>query len=202
MERNEIISYSLDFASYLILKIENIDRIVLFGSVARADFHEKSDIDIFVDCKKKIKNFDKLVNDYYKTKKFEEWKLKGIEKEFSVVLGDLDSDEWKDLRRAILVDGISLYGKFTGSADNMQHYVMFSFENIKPDKKRVAIFRALFGFRQNKKEYLGLIEKLNGVRIGKGSFLVPASQAGALKRYFHEKKISFKIYDIWSDDKF
>jgi len=39
-QKNEIIAYALDFVSYLILKIENINRVILHGSAARGDFEE------------------------------------------------------------------------------------------------------------------------------------------------------------------
>ena len=57
MERNELIAYAMDFASYLESKIEGINRIILHGSVSREDFDEESDIDIFIDTKEKnLKN--------------------------------------------------------------------------------------------------------------------------------------------------
>jgi len=204
MDRNELISYASDFTSYLILKIKNIDCVLLYGSVARGDFNEESDVDLFIDSKfKDVKiQVDKLIRDYYKTTRFREWKLKGFRNEFSVVVGNLNSLEWKDLKRAMLSEGIILYGKFSGSPEAMEQYSLFSFENIKPDKKRVAIFRALFGFRAGNKMFAGLVEKFEGFRIGKGSILIPISKANELKKYFNDKKVSFKIYDIWSDERF
>ena len=44
-QKNELIAYSLDFASYLISKIKGIDRIILHGSIAKGDFDEESDVD-------------------------------------------------------------------------------------------------------------------------------------------------------------
>lgn len=207
MERNELISYAMDFASYLILKYGEIRRVILYGSVARGDFKEDSDVDLFIDVggideKKAKKKVDMLLDDYYKTRKFKEWQMKGIENEFSIIIGNLDSKEWNDLRRAILNEGIVLYGKFIGRAEKMKQYALFSFENIKPDKKRVSVFRALFGFKVRKMEYIGLIKKIGGVRIGKGSVLVPVSGVSELRKYLHEKKVSVKIYDVWSDERF
>src|SRR3989344_966233 len=198
MERNELISYAMDFASYLALKVADIDRILLFGSVARGDFDEKYDVDLFVDSRVKWidKRIDNILKDYYKTRKYKEWQLKGIAKDFSVISGNLEADEWKNLKRAILTDGIILYGRFTGESDKLQQYTLFSFENIKPDKKRVSIFRGLFGFKAGKKEYLGLVEKIGGIRIGKGSVLVSALKSNELKKYLHEKKVNVKIYDV------
>lgn len=203
MNRSEIISYAMDFASYLLLKVDGIDRILLFGSVPRGDFDDASDVDIFVDTKIKNiqKRIDKNTEDYYQTRKFKEWQMKGIEKDFAVISGDLESDEWKDLKRAILSNGLLLYGRFTGNTDNLRQFSLFSFENIKPEKKRVALFRALFGFIAGKKRYDGLIIRIGGKRISKGSMIIPAQKSRELIEYFHKKKINFKVYDIWTDEK-
>src|SRR3989344_7039387 len=108
--RNELVAYAMDFASYLILKVDNINRIILHGSIARDDFDEASDIDIFIDTNKKNeKRIKSILEDYYKTNKFKEWKLKGIDNSFSIITGNLDSNEWKNLKRAIMNTGIILY---------------------------------------------------------------------------------------------
>jgi len=96
-EKNELISYAMDFASYLIDKIPEIDRIILYGSVARGDFDKDSDIDLFIDTKEKIeKKIIKTLENYEKTSKFKEWKLKSIDNEIHTIIGELDSDEWKN----------------------------------------------------------------------------------------------------------
>ena len=202
VHRNELIAYALDFASYLISKIDKLDRIILYGSVARGDFDEESDIDLFIDTKQEIgKKVNKIIENYYKTEKFKEWELKGIKNILSCIVGELDSKEWKNLKRSIINNGIILYGKYKANIEKINQYTLFSFENIKPDKKRVLIFRKLFGFKTRGKKYLGIIDKIKALKIGKGSVLVPAEHTNELKRYFQEKKVKVKLYDFWSDVK-
>lgn len=201
-ERNEFIAYAMDFSSYLISKIKEIDKIILYGSVARGDFGEDSDIDLFIDTQKKTeKKVNKVLENYYKTNKFKEWKLKGIQNPLSIIIGDLNDNEWKNLKRAIINTGIILYGKYKSNVEKINYYTLFSFENIKPDKKRVAVFRKLFGFRMDKKRYSGLIERIKGIRTGKGTVIVPIEYVDKLKRYFQKKRVSVKLYDFWSDTK-
>jgi len=53
--KSKLIAYAMDFASFLIQKIKNIDNInniILFGSVAREEADKTSDIDIFIDVVK------------------------------------------------------------------------------------------------------------------------------------------------------
>lgn len=204
MERkNELIAYAMDFASYSVFKVDGINRIILHGSIAKGDFNKNSDIDLFfdVDDKKLEKKIKITLESYYKTSKFKEWKLKGIENPFSIIIGSLDKDEWKDLKRAIMNTGIVLYGKYKSEAEKIFQYVLFSFENIKPEKNRVAVYRKLFGFGAGKSKYPGLVEKLEGLRIGKGVFAIPVENIDKLKDYLKQKKISAKVYDIWSDVK-
>ena len=202
-EKNKLISYALDFVSYIILKTDKINRVILYGSVARADYSEKSDIDLFFDTNdsKLDKKIKILIDDYYKTKKFNEWKLKGIENAFSVIVGNLDSKEWRDLKRAIINTGMILYGKYKENVEKINQYVMLSFENIKPEEKRVAVYRKLFGFGSGKQRYEGDVEKANGIRIGKGVVIIPVEDINKIKEYLRKKKVPIKIYDVWSDSK-
>src|SRR3990167_7768916 len=137
-EQNEMIAYAMDFTSYLISKTKGIEQVILHGLVARDDFDEDSDIDIFVNTKdKKLhEKINTLTLSFQKTSKFKEWKLKGIENPLSVITGNFDSNEWKNLKRAIANTGITLYGKYKTDVEKTKQYVLFSFENIKPDKKR------------------------------------------------------------------
>ena len=155
-KRNELIAYALDFTSYLLSKSDKIEKIILYGSVAKEDFNENSDIDLFIDTKEIETKINKILEDYCKTKKFKQWELKGINNPLSIISGKLDSNEWKDLKRSIINTGIILYGKYKAKAEKTNQYTLFSFENIKPNKKRVAVFRKLFGFKQAGKSYSGI----------------------------------------------
>ena len=201
MERNEIIAYAMDFASYLISKSGDVNKVILHGSVARGDFNDNSDIDLFIDVhdKKMEKKIHTIEDNYYKTESYHRWKLKGLKNELSLIIGKLDSDAWKDLKRAILNTGLIIYGKYTEGSKEGKHYVMFSFENIKPESKRVMLFRKLFGFKVGKKRYEGLSGKFGLKRLGKGTIVAPIEHVRELKQYFSQSKISVRLYDVWSD---
>lgn len=204
MNRNKLISYAIDFVSYLVSHIETINQIILFGSVARGDFDEKSDIDLFVDVsrkniKKMEKNVKKLAEDYHKTQKAKSWQLKGIHNPFSCIVGSLEHKEWQDLRRGIANNALVLYGKYYTHANKTNHYTLFSFEKIHPESKRVLIHRLLFGFRSKDREYPGLSREYGFVKIGKGALLVPVEHSLKVKEIFHKKKVPVRVYDLWSD---
>tara|TARA_Y100000310_G_scaffold328561_1_gene396885 strand:- start:1640 stop:2260 length:621 start_codon:yes stop_codon:yes gene_type:complete len=202
-KRNELTSYALDFVSYLINKTDDIDRVILFGSVARGDFDEESDIDLFIDTKNKNleEKILKLKSSFEKTKKAREWELKGVTNSFSCMVGKLDGKDWKDLKRGMINNGMVLYGKYKAETEKIHQYTLFSFEKIKPESKRVGLYRKLFGFKIGKKKYSGLVKKHNLIRLGKGNLAVPAAEVFRLKRFFKENKITVKLYDFWSDHK-
>ncbi len=203
MDRTEMHSYALDFASYLLGNTKGIHRIILFGSVARGDFDQESDIDIFVDTKdKKLeKTIVKLTESFYGTEKAKRWKLKGIASHFSCMVGELDSPEWKDLKRSIINHGIILYGKYIAEAEKVHQYTIFTFGNIAPESKRVVAHRKLFGFNTKKQKYPGLVYTLDVVKLGKGCLLVKAEHVTELKDFFRKNKVAVKLYDVWSDHK-
>ena len=198
--REDLLSYAMDFASYLVKNVKGINQIILHGSVSRGDFNSDSDVDLFIDCdSKKEKQILRIKEKYLKTENYKKCKLKGIENEISLIVGNLASKEWSNLKRAIITTGILLYGKYKTNVEKINQYTIFVFENIKPDKKRVAVFRKLFGFKVGKKAYSGLIKKINGMKLGKNTIVVSSENTKQIKDFFKLKKITPKIYDVWSD---
>jgi predicted nucleotidyltransferase len=196
MKQNKLISLALNFASFLIDRID-VDSIILFGSVAQNNFDNESDIDIFIDTNKKdeekIKNFLEL---YKKTEEYEKFKLDGINNEISLKIGKLN--EWKDLKRSIISGGIVLYGNYDGKPEKLNHKIIFilNVENMKRAEK-IKAWRKVYGYNQKigKKTYVfnGLAEK----KIGKGAFIIPAEKFKHLKDYLAKNKIKHSFFDVW-----
>ncbi len=111
MNRNNLIAYAADFVSFLLDSdiFKRINRIILFGSVARGNFDEESDIDLFIDTKEGIeKEVRSILHLFQDSEIQKKWNLKGLENDLSLKIGDLN--KWK-LKRDITSDGIILYGK-------------------------------------------------------------------------------------------
>src|SRR3989344_9060838 len=146
---SNLISYALDFASFLMQNISNkekIRNIVLFGSVAREEADKESDIDIFIDIVKENKETEneiqKILNKFENSTKFKNyWKLLNIKNEIKLMIGELD--KWTDLKQSIIANGVSLYGKFKLEIKDGKHKVFFIWENVKPNSKRVLFNKQL-----------------------------------------------------------
>ena len=81
-------AYASYFVSYLLCNLENIEnvqRIILFGSVARDEGTKESDVDLFIEVKKKTKKIEneikRMIEGFYKSREASLFKLKGIDNE-------------------------------------------------------------------------------------------------------------------------
>lgn len=198
----KLIAYTMDFASFLIGEIKNKDNIrniILFGSVAREDNAEDSDIDIFVDVVKEDKKNEKeisgLLTKFMNSVKFKNyWKLLDVKNEIKIMVGDLNN--WKNLKSSIIANGLVLYGKFKPAVKEGRHLVFFAWENIKPNSKRVLFNKQMFGHKQKGKFYDGLVGKYMGERIGKGCIIAPLEHGNVFHSLFKKYRISVKIMKV------
>lgn len=200
--QNDLIAYGMDYASFLMQKLKDkskIKNIILFGSVSRGDANKESDVDIFIDLigeKKHIEEEIKKTLETFKdsTKYKNYWKLLGIENEINLTIGKLHN--WKELKPSIIANGLTLYGKFEPEMKEGEHMTFFIWENIKPNSKRVLFNKQLFGYKQNKKFYMGILQEYEGERLGKGCILVPLGNALVFQNLFKKYKIGVKIKKV------
>jgi len=203
MKKEELIAYVMNFASFIIKeKIgKDIDRIILFGSVARGDFDKESDIDVFIESQKNIeKEIENLLLIFMKSEIQKKWELKGLKNEISLKIGKLD--EW-ELKRSIISDGILLYGKFEEFPDKMKQYVLFELKFDKFNRnKKVSLWRKLYGYKQKveNKSYLtnGLVSKIGGKKMASG-IIIPGNKTKEILDFLNKEKIKYNIRDIWTD---
>lgn len=206
MNRNryELISYAMDFCSFLIRSEAgaDIDGVILYGSVARGDFDEESDIDLFIDTKKEVgSEIIKVIKTFEFSETTEKWRLKGVKNPFSAKAGNLK--EWK-LRRSVVSDGIVLYGRYREMPEDVKYYLLLKldFKGLKRNKK-IRLWRKLYGYTQKigstKYTSKGLLSKANGRKIDRGVIIVPAEGKDRVMDFLKKQKIKHSVYEIWSD---
>lgn len=203
MKKENLISYAMSFVSFLLDEpiSKKIDKIILFGSVARENFDEESDIDLFIDTKANIeKEILKISSLFKESETHKKWVLKGLKNEISLKVGNLN--KWQ-LKRDILTDSIILYGKFKEIPEKMEYYLLLtlSFKNFKKSHQ-VKLWRRLYGYKQkvgNKVyETIGLVKKLDGKRIESG-IILPIKNKKELLDFLNKEKINYNLSEIWSD---
>ena len=198
MKRNKLISLAINFSSFLVGQVE-VKSIVLFGSVAKNNFDDESDIDIFIECDKKDeKKIDNILELYRKTEEYEKFRLEGVKNEIAIKSGSLE--KWKDLKRSIISSGIVLYGVYRGTPDKLNHKLLFllNLEGLSRANK-IKVWRRLYGYKQKvgKKVYIskGKVEK----KLGRGAFLVSIQYSQEMISYLKENKIKYSLLDVWME---
>ena len=210
MKKTELLAYVFDFTHFLMDNLDQeIQEIILFGSIARGDFTKKSDIDLFVNVKnrKDIKKIERTVRkalDEFETASSQTWDLRKIDFPLKPIVGDLDSTQWSALRREIISTGLTLYGRYKEIPKKLQHQLLFSFnlKNLQP-KQKVKIIRQLYGYQTKKGEktyvHKGLLQQEKAVKINPSTILVPVESHQTFYNFFKGFKIQHQIREVWME---
>ena len=193
-----LIALAADFVSFLASKgymeRHRVRNAILYGSVVRGDFTDKSDIDIFIDIEgpadKAKAELKVLTEGFYSSVWFKKWVRFGVRNRISCLSGKLG--EWKDLERSITANNLLLYGKYVTKLKG-NPMSLFVVEGLRPESKRVFVARTLFGYKHYGKAYKGLVEKLGGVKLGKGCFLVPIGSTRDIVNFLRLRKADYKV---------
>jgi len=196
----KLLSYAADFVSFFLERADQgrIEKIILFGSVAREEADSNSDVDLFVETVNNAnieKSIEKIKREFFASIRFKSyWELKGIKNDIKTISGKLDN--WKDIKNSVISNGLLLYGKYESTPRNAVHKTVFSWEKIKPESKRVLLFKRLFGYKAEKKGYEGLLSQYAGEKLSKGSIIIPAKHSLVFMKLFRKMKITVKIRKI------
>lgn len=202
--RKALIAYSSSFASFLLDSEigDKVNKIILFGSVARGDFTPESDIDLFIDTDKEIeKSAEKVLKLFRMSKIHEMWRLKGVKNEISIKVGKLE--KWR-LRRDVISTGIMLYGKYSEVPEKARYYLLVRMDLRKLKvAQQMRIWRRLYGYKQKigQKVYSrpGLVEELGGKKLGKGVIILPMERSREIIGFLNKNRVRYTLDEIWSD---
>lgn len=125
-----LVNIILDVANKLKSKVEGIEMILLFGSIARGNFTPESDIDLYLVLKEKTTEKENKIYDI----------LGNYDKEFSAVIRDEEGyesdfiDETSDLGRSIVLEGYAIiYSSLDQKIDELYGSVITNYSD-KSDK--------------------------------------------------------------------
>lgn len=195
-------SYASYFSSYLLYNLkdsDNIIRTILFGSVAKEENNKESDVDIFIEVKKKSKTVvemvERITENFYKSREALIFKSNGVDNKINVIVGKLE--EWGDLKKSIDSTGIVLYGRYVSSgfkADGKK-YSLFFWNKI--GKNRGAFLNKIYGFNSKGKKYKGLFEIFGGRKLGKSSIMVPIEHKDEILKLLKHYQVNAKIIEVF-----
>ncbi len=201
-EQNRRKAYAISFASFLVRNltgISRINRIVLYGSVAKSISTKESDIDIFIDVEKDTKGLNENINNilekFYTSKEAIIFKLIGIENDIKLKIGRLD--DWEELKRSIMSDGFVLWGRFeAGRPKKTGHKIIFYWSGIA--KNRGAFLNKIYGYKTGGRVYEGLLSQVNGIKLGKSCIMVPVKYKDRLIELIKKYRVEAKAIEVFA----
>lgn len=201
--------YIYDFLTFVFDHNESrtyIRSVILFGSVATGEYDEKSDVDLFIDVPEDAAaKVERIVREsekrFYQIAE-RKWAVMGVQLPIRCIVGSLDSYVWKEVKSDIISTGLSLYGKYRGVKEGLDHCSLFSYDLSKiSNKKKVSFIRSLFGYSQKRgsREYRteGYLKDLGGSKLGRNALLIPVEKSRALQKFFSSYAITPEIREVW-----
>ena len=194
--------YANYFVAYLfnnLKSVDNIKRIVLYGSAAKGETNKDSDIDLFIEINRKNEKFSKEIykieKNFYESREAALFKSKGINNKFDIKIGFLK--DWKLLYRSIASTGIILYGHYEAEElpSGVKHFIIVFWDKI--EKNRGAFLNKVYGFKIGNKRYSGMLEKFGGKRTGKSCIMLPIENKDDIFRLLREHKVNARTIEVF-----
>lgn len=199
-KKNKLIAYALDFVSFLLENSIKLEKAILFGSVVSGESDEESDLDIFIETNEEEGKIQNVLTQFENIKG-ENWRLKGIENQISLKIGNLE--KWPKLKRSIQSYGLLLYGEYKEIPKEMDNYGIFllNFNKLKRAEK-VSVWRKMYGYSQKvgDKKYskIGIINEV-GKKLERGILAIHYKNVKYVKDFLNKNKVKFRIIEVWSD---
>lgn len=189
--------------------VDDVAYIFLFGSVAKGNADRRSDIDILVVLDTENTDFEEME---VKTR-ISELSL-SLEKEFDRNIQVVFTNKnYNGLDayfiQQVIKEGVLLYAKTPSiivQGLELEYYtiIIFNLENLK-SRDKMKFKRILYGHKTKKivrrrlyeSEKVGLIQQLQGIRMGAGVIAIPQKNVRNIEEELKKLKINFKEIDMW-----
>jgi len=192
------LSYKLEEIKELaeeISKIEGVQAVVLYGSYARGDFTEGSDVDFLVvfQDKSSLKKGWRTVTEIT------------AKREIFVQAVTMTMDELmtSSLLSSILREGKMLYS--TKPLDlrergRLKPYALITYDlSGMPPNRKVKCLQSLHGRRSGKYTYEGRLTKLKGFSVGRNCLMIPLENMTELINFLEKEGAHYVIRYVWCD---
>ncbi|MBI4139440.1 nucleotidyltransferase domain-containing protein [Candidatus Woesearchaeota archaeon] len=177
MKRYKAIAYVQQALSFLFINEKNAEKIraiYLYGSAARDELTQESDIDIFIDCEekdeKKMETEGKsAISRFYESKEYEKWKILRFTHPISINTGNVRV--W-ELNTSISSEGILLYSRQTDIIKGKKE-TLFIIELPSKKEQYLKFTRKFFGRKEKYYRGEGILHNLKGKKISSNVFIIP-----------------------------
>ena len=206
MKQTEVLAYTYDFISMLLeeKKIKNsIKQLILFGSVARENFDDESDIDLFFEVKqssneKEIERIIKETINRFEIVAEKTWNLRNINLPIKVIVGKEEDPTWENLKEEIKHYGIVLYGEYKEQKEN-HALISYSLNKLKQNEKMNCL-RMLYGYTSKKKKKVyskkGILSAIGAIKTASNQIMVKLDNTKDILDVLNEFKVPHKVMRI------
>jgi predicted nucleotidyltransferase len=182
--------------SGVLSKIEEVKVIILYGSLARGEFTSRSDIDLFIIVSKdeKDKIEERIIELENQLKRSIQPTIRTEEQ-----IRTTDSGLLQNIFQEGKILFLREYFDFPVSFLLEQRpFVIYRFDisNLKQNRK-AQFNRELYGYRDKKYKYEGLIHKVEGSKLSSGCIIVPFDGKKIMEGVFKKHKITFEEVKVW-----
>ena len=204
---NQIKTYIGNYLS----KYEEIENIILFGSLASGRFNENSDIDICILFKPSTsKSMETTIFDHFLNLG------KSLNRSIQCIFFfPEDINNWDTnfveniLAEGQLLSGNSNYFKILIKALEFKPYQIITL-NLRAlnSSAKMKLKRILYGYKTSKKysekiyryQKRGLVKELQGIKLGRGSFVIPEKFLLFVETKLKEFDIKFSNFRVWMQE--
>ncbi len=207
----EIINKIKTFIVSNLSKYEEIENIILFGSLSTGRFNKESDIDICILFKRNTpKSMENTIFNYFLNLG------KDLNRSIQCIFFfPEDINNWDTIFvENILAEGQSLYG-------NSNYYeTLIKTLKVKPyqiitlnlralnNSAKMKLKRILYGYKTTKQysekiykyKKKGLVKELQGMKLGRGSFIIPEKFLFLIENKLKEFDIKFSNFRVWMQE--
>lgn len=177
-------------------EIKEVKVIILYGSLARGEFTSRSDIDLFIIVSKdeKDKIEERIIELENQLKRSIQPTIRTEEQ-----IKTTDSGLLQNIFQEGKILFLREYFDFPVSFLLEQRpFVIYRFDisNLKQNRK-AQFNRELYGYRDKKYKYEGLIHKVEGSKLSSGCIIVPFDGKKIMEGVFKKHKITFEEVKVW-----
>jgi predicted nucleotidyltransferase len=174
--------------------VDGVVGVVLFGSTARGEADEGSDLDllVFFEDEEKLREGEWEVTRRIPPKIFAQ----------SICVSPSTAQEMNPtFLRSVLEEGILLYARYPlalkanqlGAVPSL--IISYSLAKL-PQKEKQAINYKLFGRGIQQRRYRGLVGEVGGRHLGRGCMLLPEEAAGAVLSLLGKHNVKYQIMRV------
>ena len=190
------VKYILKKIANELSEINEIKAVILYGSLARGEFTSRSDIDLFIITSKEKK--DKIEG---KIIELENQLQRSIQPTIrtETQLKRTDSGLIQNIFQEGKVLFLREYFDFPVSVLlEKRPFAIYKFDisNLKQNRK-TQFNRELYGYKDKKYVYEGLIHKVSGSKLSSGCIIVSFDHKEKVKGFFKKHRIVFEEVSVW-----